>query len=89
MIGVPLDVFPMPEVHIGKEVYNCVILCVDGHSSYVVAAPARKKALLAKEVTVRMICHWLTDFSVPRTIGSKRAPQFTGGWLRAMCSSWG
>ena len=45
----------MPEVHIGKETFDCVVLCVDSHSGYVVAVPARKKGLLAKEVVVMMI----------------------------------
>ena len=36
-----------------------------------------------------MICHWLTVFGVPRTICSDRGHQFTGGCLKAMCSSMG
>ena len=34
-----------------------MVLCVYCHSGYVVAVPARKKGLLAKEVAVMMICH--------------------------------
>ena len=55
--SVAMDVFSMPEVHIGKETFDCVVLCVDRHSGYVVAVPARKKGLLAKEVAVMMIRH--------------------------------
>ena len=84
-----MDVFSMPEVHIGKETFDCVVLCVDRHSGYVVAVPARKKGLLAKEVAVMMIRHWLTVFDIPRTICSDRGPQFTGGWFKAMCSLMG
>ena len=62
-----------------------MVLCVDRHSGYVVAVPARKKRLLAKEVAVMMIRHWLTVFHIPRTICSDRGPQFTGGWFKAMC----
>ena len=54
----------MPEVHIGREVFPCVSLCVDRHSGYIVAVPARKRGLTAKEVAVMMVCHWLTVFSV-------------------------
>ena len=36
-----------------------------------------------------MIRHWLTVFDIPRTICSDRGPQFTGGWLKAMCSLMG
>ena len=59
-----------------------MVLCVDRHSGYVVAVPARKKGLLAKEVAVMMIRHWLTVFDIPRTICSDRGPQFTGGWFK-------
>ena len=85
MENVAMDVFSMPEVHIGKETFDCVVLCVDRHSGYVVAGPARKKGLLAKELAVMMIRHWLTVFDIPRTICSDRGPQFTGGWFKAMC----
>ena len=85
MESVAMDVFFMPEVHIGKEVFDCVVLCVQRHSGYVVDAPARKKGLLAKEVAVMMIRHWLTIYGIPRTICSDLRPQFTGGWFKAMC----
>ena len=70
MESVAMDIFSMPEVHIGKETFDCVVLCVDRHSGYVVAIPARKRGLLAKEVAVMMIRHWLTVFDIPRTICS-------------------
>ena len=70
MESVAMDVLSMPEVHIGKETFDWVVLCVDRHSGYVVAVPARKKGLLAKEVAVMMIRHWLTVFDIPRTICS-------------------
>ena len=89
MESVAMDVFSMPEVHIGKETFDCVVLWVDRHSGYVLAVSARKKGLLAKEVAVMMICHWLTVFDIPRTICSDRGPQFTGGWFKAMCSLMG
>ena len=57
MESVAMDVFSMPHVHIRKEVFDCVVVCVDRHSGYVVAVPARQKGLLAKEVTVMMIRH--------------------------------
>ena len=87
--SVAMDVFSMPEVNIGKETFDCVVLCVDRHSGYVVAVPARKRGLLAKELAVMMIRHLLTVSDIPRTICSDRGPQFTGGWFKAMCSLMG
>ena len=63
----------------------CGPLC-DRHSGYVVAVPACKRGLLAKEAAVVMIRHWLIVFDIPRTICSDREPQFTGGRFKAMCS---
>ena len=80
-----MDVFSMPEVQIGNQIFNSVVLCVARHSGYVVAVLARKNELVAKQVTVMMICHWITVFSVPRTVCSDRRPQFTGGWFEATC----
>ena len=45
MESVAMDVFSMPEVHVGKETFDCVVLCVDRHSGYVVAVPAHKKGV--------------------------------------------
>ena len=89
MESVAMDVFSMPEVHIGMETFGCVVLCVDRHSGYVVAVPTRKKGLLAKEVAVMMIRHWQTLFDIPCTICSDQGPHFTGGWFKAMCSLMG
>ena len=57
MKSVAMDVFPMPEVHIVIEVFDCLVLCLDRHCGYIVALPAHKEGLLAKEVAVMMICH--------------------------------
>ena len=86
MESVAMDVFSMPKVHIGKETFDCLVLCVDRHSGYLVAVPARRRGLLAKEVAVMMIRHWLMVFGIPRTICSDQGPQFTGCWFKAMCS---
>ena len=89
ILSVAIDFFSMSEVHIGKEVFDCLVLCVDRHSGYIVAVPACKKGLLAKEVAVKMIRHLLTVLGVPRTSCSDCGPQLTGGWLLAMCSLMG
>ena len=38
MRSVAMDVFAMPEVTVEGETYDCVILAVDRHSGYIVAA---------------------------------------------------
>ena len=72
MESVAMNVFPMPEMHIKKEVFDCVVVCVDQKSAYMVVVPARKRGLLAKEFAVMMVRHWLLVFGVPSTICSHR-----------------
>ena len=85
MGSVAMDVFSMPQLHIGTEAVGFVVLCLDRYSGYIVAGPARKKGLLAKEVAVMMIRHSLTVFAVPGTICGDHGLQFTDGWFKAMC----
>ena len=66
MESVAIDKFAMPPVQQGKDVYECVILCVDHHSRYLVAVPARNKGLTAEAVARKMISHWLTVFGTPK-----------------------
>ena len=89
MESVAMDVFSMSEVHIRKEVFDCVLVCADQHRGYVVAVLARKKRLVAKEVAVMIIRHWLAVFGVPRTNCRDHGPKFTDGWFKAMCSLMG
>ena len=86
MESVSMDVFSMAEVKVGKDTYDCVVIVVNRHSGYLVAVPAKKKGLTAKEVAEKMIKHWLTIYDIPATICSDNAPQFTGGWFKAMCA---
>ena len=89
MVSVAVHVFSMPEVHIGKEAFHRVVLCVDRHSSFIVAVAARHKGLLNKKVPVMTTPHWLTVFGVPGIICSDTGPQFTGSWLKTMLSLMG
>ena len=57
MRSMAMDVFFMPKGRIGKEFFNCVVLCVDRPSGYIVAVPMRKNGLLAKKVAVMMGRH--------------------------------
>ena len=88
MESVAMDVFSVPEVHIGKETFDCVVLCVNGDRGYVVAVLARKRGLLAKEVAAMMICHWLTFVDIPRTICSDRGPSLLVAGSRPCVPFW-
>ena len=96
MQSVAMDVFAMPDVTVEGETYDCVILAVDRHSGYIVAAPGKKSkkkdkkdkhgvGLQARTVANAMIRHWLTIFDVPAVICSDRGSQFVGTWFKTMC----
>ena len=80
-----MDVFSMHRLHIRKEAFDCVALCVDRYSRQIVAVLGAKKVLLAKEVAGMIIPLLRNVFGVPRTICGDSAPQFSGGWFKAMC----
>ena len=99
MRSVAMDVFAMPQVTVGGETYDCVILAVDRHSGYIVAVPGKKSkkkdkkdkhgvGLQAKTVANAMIRHWLTIFDVPAVICSDRGSQFVGTWFKKCASTW-
>ena len=85
MESVAIEKFAMPPVRHGKNVYDCVILCMDRHSGFLVAVPARDKALTAEVVAHQMISHWPTVFGTPKAIYSGNGRHFTGAWFRTMC----
>ena len=43
MESMAVDVFSKPEVHIPKQIFDCVVLCVNGHNGYAVAVSACKR----------------------------------------------
>ena len=82
------------------ETYDCVILAVDRHSTYIVAVPGKKSkkkdkkdkhgvGLQAKTLPNTMIRHWLTICDVPAVICSDRGSQFVGTWFKTMCKHMG
>ena len=70
----------------GEEVFDCVVVCVDHCSGYILAVPARKKGSLAKDVAVMMVNHSLTGLGIPRSTYSDHGIQFKSRWFEGMCS---
>ena len=85
MESVAIDKFAMPPVRQSKGVYDCVVLCVDRHSGYLVAVPANDKGLTAEAVPRQMISQWLTVFGTPKAINGANGSHFIGARFRSMC----
>ena len=84
MERVAIDNFATPPIRHRKEVYDCVILCGDRHSGYLVAVPARDKGLTEEASAHQMFSHWLTVFSTPKAIYSDNGSHFNRAWFRTM-----
>ena len=89
MDSVALDVFYMePTRHQGVE-YDCMVLCVDRQSGWIVASPQQRKGLTAKKVALDMLDRAWGPFGVPSVVTSDRGPQFAGAWWRTVCAGLG
>ena len=68
MASVSLDVFSVPEV-------DCILLCVDRLSGWVLAKPSTKLGLTAKKAAHLMMDGGWEAFGVPTTITSDMGGQ--------------
>ena len=89
MASVSLDVFSMPEVQWDHQTYDCILLCVDRLSGWVLAKPSTKLGLTAKKAAHLMMDGGWEAFGVPTTITSDMGAQFVGQWWKTMCARLG
>ena len=76
MESVVMDVFSMPEVHIGKETFDCVVLCVDHHthrfSIYDLSVNSEMQLfrfqIISSEVNVEEIGKLIVNFLFPKSL---------------------
>ena len=89
MDSVALDLLYMDTVrHQGVE-YDCLVLCVDRHSGWMVASPQQRKGLTARKVALDMLDRAWGPFGIPSVVTSDRGPQFAGAWWMTMCAGLG
>ena len=89
MDSVALDVFYMEPIRYQGIEYDCMVLCVDRHSGWIVASPQQRKGLTAKKVALDMLDRAWGPFGVPSIVTSDRGPQFAGAWWRTLCAGLG
>ena len=65
------------------------MLCVHGHSGYLLVVPIKEKGLTAEAVARQMISYWVTVFGMPKAIHSDNGSHFNGAWFRTMCQLMG
>ena len=87
--SVCLDIFSMPpEVWCGIG-YDCMLVCVDRLSGWIVAKPTQNVVLTAEKAAHLMMDDGWNIFGVPETVTSDQGPQFAGTWWKTMCSRLG
>ena len=87
--SVCLDVFAMPDVEWDDQKFDCILLCVDRLSGWIVAQPTLKLGLTAKKAAHLMLDSGWNIFGVPTTITTDMGAQFVGKWWRTLCARLG
>jgi hypothetical protein len=89
MTSVAIDLFKMPQVLCGGEVFDMMAVCVDRHSGWVVAIPCLEKGLTGAKLAKLMVRdHW-RPFGIPSIISSDQGSHFVSNWWSQMCASLG
>jgi hypothetical protein len=82
LISVCVDIFSLPEVEWGDNIYDAAVLCVDRHSGWMIAQPTQHKGLTAEKCAHLLLDGGWTHFGVPSVVTSDQGPQFAGQWFK-------
>jgi hypothetical protein len=84
MQSVAIDMFAMPKTEVDGVAYNCMEVCVDRHSGWIVAVPCEMEGLIASEVAKSMLKHQWRPFGIPSVITSDQGSLFVNAWWQTM-----
>ena len=65
--------------------YDAVLLCVDRHSGYILAAPTTKEGLTGQKAAELLYRNWFTVFGPPRELISDKGSAFVSAWFKTFC----
>ena len=88
MANVAIDVFNMPAVKFENQPYDCMIVCVDRHSGWLIAVPGLTRGLTGAKVAKAMLKEWAI-LGVPARITSDQGSHFVNAWWKTMCAHLG
>jgi transposase InsO family protein len=88
-VSVCIDLFMMPEINWRGEHYNCMMVCVDRLSGWMMVTPHDMKGLTAEVAARTMVERWWQPFGVPSIVTSDQGPQFAGAFWRTLCAQLG
>jgi hypothetical protein len=85
LFSVSIDVFYLAPTEWAGQEYDCILLCVDRLSGWMIAKPALKLGLTAEKAAHLMMDDGWNIFGVPSIVTSDQGPHFVGAWWKTMC----
>ena len=89
MANMAIDVFQMPTVQMEGKTYDCMVLCIDRHSGWMVVIPELISGMTGAKVARAMLKTQWRPFGIPTKITSDQGPHFVNSWWKAMCATLG
>ena len=88
MFSVALDIFQLNKVtHQGKD-YDCMVVCVDRHSGWIIAVPCLYRGLTGAKVANLMYEQW-RPYGIPSLITTDQGSHFISGGWKTLCGRMG
>ena len=84
-----VDIFSMPRKEWLGIDYDCILLCVDRLSGWMLGYPTQKLGLTAEKTAHLLLDGGWGALGIPDTITSDQGPQFVGKWFQTMCARLG
>lgn len=88
-MSLSVDLFMMPSVVWNKQHFDCMIVCVDRESGWMMVSPFQSKGLTAEKAATDMFSKWWLPFGIPSIITSDQGPQFAGAFWKTLCALFG
>ena len=65
--------------------FDAILMCVDRHSGYIVAAPITKEGLTSQRAAKLLYRNWFTVFGPQRGLISDKGSAFVSSWFKTLC----
>ena len=88
-MSLSVDLFMMPSVMWNKQRFDCMIVCVDRESGWMMVSPFQSTGLTAEKAATDMFTKWWLPFGIPSIITSDQGPQFAGAFWKTLCALFG
>ena len=88
-VSVCLYIFSMSSVVWQKTMYDCILVCVDRHSGWIIALPTQYIGFTAEKCAHMLLDGGWSTFGIPAVVTSNQGAHFVGQWFQTMCARLG